>query len=159
MAQADENLGLKTIIERAETPDDFQLRSKKTQVFRWQARTAAVCLVARFSLLYYYTKFMIEAQRAKSLPWLGFANVAAFTFLIVETSFTRKSGLLVIKDKSDLVPVYRLYPQHLQSMQFGPKARFRPKLRILGDNVPTVDVLIFYCGEDVSKIYTWRHEW
>ena len=48
--------------------------------------------------------------------------------------------------------MYRLFSQHLPSLQFGPKANFRQQLYISGDDVPTVDVLIFYCNEALDVL-------
>ncbi|KAL8952981.1 MAG: hypothetical protein Q9222_001132, partial [Ikaeria aurantiellina] len=41
---------------------------------------------------------------------------------------------------------------HVQAIIHGPKAAFHPRCRIDGNQVPKVDVLIFYCGEDLSVL-------
>lgn len=85
-------------IERAETSHDEKSRHKKVQVFRWQARTAALCLLARTLFLSYYARVMVRAQLAKSLPIMGRDNFAALTLLLIEIAFTRESGARKNKD-------------------------------------------------------------
>lgn len=126
----------KASIERVETNDQEKLRSGKTKAFRWQARIATICLLARALLLYHYVKYNVEAQQQGFVTVLDPANLIAWAFIIIEVALT----------------LYRIIPQYLEPMKFGPKARFRPQLRISGDEVPTIDVLIFYCGEDLNVL-------
>ena len=87
-----------TAIERAETTHDVKLRARKVQIFRWQARTAALCILARALLLFSYARVMFRAQSAVSLPVMGLENFAALTFLLIEIAFTRESGAHAVKD-------------------------------------------------------------
>ncbi|KAL8943459.1 MAG: hypothetical protein Q9211_000991 [Gyalolechia sp. 1 TL-2023] len=101
-------------IEPVGTLHDKHSRSVKTKLFRWQAVTAGICLLARSSLLYFWTKHTLESLQQDNNLILDPANI------------------------------------HLQSIVYGPKAAFRPRLRISGPRVPKVDVLIFYCGEELA---------
>ncbi|KAL8995895.1 MAG: hypothetical protein Q9169_004469 [Polycauliona sp. 2 TL-2023] len=121
-------------IEPAESQSEQSSRLVNIRLFQWQAVTAASCLLARFSLLYYWIKYTILGLRQGDQAIFNLANTVACAFLLTEIAFT----------------LYRLYPQHLQSIAYGPKAAFRPHLRMTGDRVPAVDVLIFYCGEELS---------
>ncbi|KAI4228014.1 MAG: hypothetical protein L6R36_001948 [Xanthoria steineri] len=121
-------------IEPAESQDEKLSRSVQVKLFRWQAVTAGLCLLARSLLLYVWTKYTIRGLQQSDHLISGLADIVAWAFLFTEIAFT----------------AYRLYPQHLQSIAYGPKAAFRPRLRITGTQVPKVDVLIFYCGEELS---------
>ncbi|KAL9029150.1 MAG: hypothetical protein Q9196_002576 [Gyalolechia fulgens] len=101
-------------IESVGTLHDKHSRSVKTKLFRWQAVTAGICLLARSSILYFWTKHTLESLQQDNNLILDPANI------------------------------------HLQSVVYGPKAAFRPRLRISGPRVPKVDVLIFYCGEELA---------
>ena len=64
--------------------------------------------------------------------------------------FCRYVSPLIIRRHADERIVCRTTSRYLESIKFGSKARFRPQLRISGDRLPTVDVLIFYCGEELN---------
>ena len=148
---------LKTSIKRAETKAEEKERHRKVKVFKWQGRTAAICLLARAVLLYHYVEYMIGAQQANSITKLLSDNLVAVIFLFMEIAFTREHGSPLGERLVNKKPVYRLYPQHLQSIQFASKARFRPRLWLEGVRVPTVDILVFYCGEEVCHFYPFKH--
>ncbi|KAL9619357.1 MAG: hypothetical protein Q9160_006037 [Pyrenula sp. 1 TL-2023] len=116
-----------------EVQAEDQLRQTKVRIFKWQAKTALVCVLARAVLIYYYAQCLFRAQAVTATQLVSSNNLAALGFLFMEIAFT----------------FYRLFPQHLESIRSAPKARYRPALRIVGDNVPRIDVLIFYCGEEV----------
>ncbi|KAL8982274.1 MAG: hypothetical protein Q9205_003162 [Flavoplaca limonia] len=121
-------------IESAEIQCDKHSRSVKTKLFKWQAVTAGICLLARSLLLYFWTKNTLKALQQDKYSIFDPGNLVICTLLFVEVAFT----------------FYRLYQQHLQSIAYDPKAAFRPRLRISGPRVPKVDVLIFYCGEELA---------
>ncbi|KAL8866206.1 MAG: hypothetical protein Q9174_006437 [Haloplaca sp. 1 TL-2023] len=116
-------------IDVAEGQSEKQIRSLRTKLFQWQTYTAAVCLIARFTLLYHWVRSTSLGLQLDFDP----ASIVPCTFLLLEFAFT----------------LYRLFPQHVEAIQFGPKADFRPRLRLTGTQAPKVDVLIFYCGEGV----------
>ena len=145
----DAHMDFKTSIERAETTAEEGVRRRKVKIFRWQGWTAAICLIARAALLFHYVKCMIGVQGTDFIPKLHLHNLVAAAFLFMEIAFTREHGLRIGKRRAKRKSVYRLYPQHLQSIQFASKARFHPRLWIGGIRVPTVDILVFYCGEEV----------
>ncbi|CAO1597558.1 hypothetical protein XANCAGTX0491_001365 [Xanthoria calcicola] len=140
-------------IEPAESQDEKHLRSVKVKLFRWQAVTGGLCLLARSSILYVWTKYTIRGLQQSDRPIFGLADIVAWAFLFTEIAFTGESISSTLGQRSHFKnggSAYRLYPQHLQSIAYGPKAAFRPRLRITGTQVPKVDVLIFYCGEELS---------
>lgn len=81
-------------IKRAETHDDEISRRTKVRVFRWQAWTAAMCLLARPTLLYLLAKYIIDAQQAKSLPVFNSVNFVAWTYFLMELAFFCERGSL-----------------------------------------------------------------
>ena len=91
MAEAPTVQDFNAAIERAETSHDEKSRHRKVQVFRWQARTSALCLLARTLFLFYYVRINVKAQLAKSQPIMGRDSFAALTLLLVEITFTRES--------------------------------------------------------------------
>lgn len=140
-------------IEPAESQDEKHSRSVKVKVFRWQAVTAGLCLLARSSVLYVWTMYTIRGLQQSDRPIFALADIVVCAFLFTEIAFTGESISSTPGQRSHSNnggSAYRLYPQHLQSIAYGPKAAFRPRLRITGTQVPKVDVLIFYCGEELS---------
>ena len=140
-------------IEPAESQDEKHSRSVKVKVFRWQAVTAGLCLLARSSVLYVWTMYTIRGLQQSDRPIFALADIVVCAFLFTEIAFTGESISSTPGQRSHSNnggPAYRLYPQHLHSIAYGPKAAFRPRLRITGTQVPKVDVLIFYCGEELS---------
>ena len=81
----------KASIEWAGTQDQEKLRAIKVKVFRWQAKTAKICLLARALLLYTYIKYTVEAQRQFSLTALDPSNIVAWAFIIMEFAFAGMS--------------------------------------------------------------------
>ncbi|KAL8657369.1 MAG: hypothetical protein Q9226_001978 [Calogaya cf. arnoldii] len=123
-------------IEPAESQGEKQSRSMKVKLFKWQAVTAAICIVARSSILYFCTICTIRELQQSKHPALIPANVVACVFLFTEMMFTLR----------------RFFAQHLQAIAYGPKAAFHPHLRVTGNQVPQIDVLIFSCGEKLSVL-------
>lgn len=90
MPPADDLRDIKTSITRAEPTGEDAVREWKVKVFRWQGRTAAICLLARAVLLYQYAECLIRAQDANFIPKLHLDNLVASTFFFMELSFTRE---------------------------------------------------------------------
>ncbi|KAL8675767.1 MAG: hypothetical protein Q9186_007619 [Xanthomendoza sp. 1 TL-2023] len=65
-------------IELAGSHDEKYARSLKTNLFQWQAVTAAVCLVSRSLLLYFWIKFTTKWLREDTYPLLDPANIVAY---------------------------------------------------------------------------------
>ena len=97
---------------------------------------------------YYLAPFLAVATLA--LYWLYFALRIRFTIAAqnkVRATFPM-AWLFIAVEISVAVPVF------LQSFWsiFILKKRNRPRLRLVGNDVPTVDVLVTCCGEDIDLI-------
>ncbi|KAL6716778.1 hypothetical protein ACLMJK_004690 [Lecanora helva] len=143
------------IVELLSTDSINKSRADKVRCFQLQAWTAVLCLVTRTALLCAYAMCIVRAKK-KQAPTLDdndASYLVAYAFLFMETMFSCKLRVFInVRPRTDRVQVHRLYPQHIQSIQHGAKARFRPRLQIKGDQVPTIDVFIFYCGEEVDVL-------
>ncbi|RDW85324.1 hypothetical protein BP6252_02914 [Coleophoma cylindrospora] len=96
---------------------------------RWVYRLVPVAAFANTSLYLTYLVFRIvcvlSAQRARGIAYPG-----AWVFLSVEIAVAIPSQM------------------HNLWTMWALKRRNRPKLRLMGDEVPTVDVFVTCCGED-----------
>lgn len=113
------------IVRLAKHDDIEQLASWK----RWAYRFSGPLIIATIGAYWIYfvlrVLYTIDAQRqAGETYWM------AWTFIAVEVAV--------------VIPMlmHRMWGLHAMGM------RTRPKLRIIGDNVPSVDIIITCCGED-----------
>lgn len=81
---------IKTNSVQIETEAEDQQRQAKVRIFKWQAKTALACLLARAVLIYYYVKCMFRAQAATAMSIVSANNFAALGFLFMEIAFSRK---------------------------------------------------------------------
>ncbi|KIW71350.1 hypothetical protein PV04_03531 [Phialophora macrospora] len=115
------------LIAQLHSRDDKEfLSGKKRWLYRWFA--PLLCLVSLGMYWFYFglrITFIVEAQKhyGNSFP-------LAWVFVAIEISIA--------------VPIFM---QTIWSL-FIIKKRHRPKLRLIGNEVPTVDVFITCCGED-----------
>ncbi|EXJ71978.1 uncharacterized protein A1O5_04480 [Cladophialophora psammophila CBS 110553] len=118
-------------IAQLHSRDDKEfLSGRKRWLFRWVA--PLLCLIS-LSLYWFYfglrITFIVDAQRHYKAPF-----PLAWVFVAIEISIA--------------IPIFM---QTLWSL-FIIKKRHRPKLRLVGNDVPTVDVFITCCGEDDDLI-------
>lgn len=110
--------------------DDYDFMPKWKQACYYLAPFLAVATLSLYWLYFVLRiRFVVAAQRKESKPF-----PLAWVFIGVEMSVA--------------VPIF------LQSIWsvFILKKRKRPKLRLIGNDVPTVDVFITCCGEDDDLI-------
>lgn len=114
------------IIARLAKHDDIERMSEwKRWVYRLSGPLSLCTIGAYWIYFVLRILYTIDAERKASATfWMAWA------FIVVEV-------LVVIPNL-----LHRLWGLHAIGM------RTRPKLRILGDNVPSVDVVITCCGED-----------
>jgi cellulose synthase/poly-beta-1,6-N-acetylglucosamine synthase-like glycosyltransferase len=115
------------LIAQLHTRDDREfLAGRKRWMYRWLA--PLLCLVSLAMYWFYFglrVTFIVDAQQH-----YGSNFPLAWIFVAIEISIA--------------VPIFM---QTIWSL-FILKKRHRPKLRLVGNDVPTVDVFITCCGED-----------
>lgn len=115
------------LIAQLHTRDDSEfIAGKKRWLFRWFA--PLLCLVSLGMYWFYFglrITFIVYAQNHYNAPF-----PLAWVFVAIEISIA--------------IPIFM---QTIWSL-FILKKRHRPKLRVVGNEVPTVDVFITCCGED-----------
>lgn len=110
--------------------DKELLAGKRRKLFTWFAPTLGLATLALYWLYFgLRIKFVIAAQQSFGSPF-----PLAWIFIAIEISVA--------------IPIFL---QTFWSL-FIFKKRNRPKLRLMGNKVPTVDVLITCCGEDFDVI-------
>ncbi|CAD6591308.1 MAG: hypothetical protein ASARMPREDX12_005071 [Alectoria sarmentosa] len=119
------------IIERPDVPHQKAQVERHLQYLRRLSYWGFVCLFVNTVYLSYRAKCALDARASLSLS----DSVTAGVFLTLELSFALPSCLGYIGAVSCLK-----------------KLRMRPTLRLAGDEVPTVDVLITCCGESLDVI-------
>ena len=95
------------IIELPESDIHGQSRSKKVNYFKWQAKTAIICISARTVLLFAYASCITQAT---ALDQKEISLIGAYAFLIMETMFFRESNasslelVLTAQQSIDYIP-------------------------------------------------------
>jgi cellulose synthase/poly-beta-1,6-N-acetylglucosamine synthase-like glycosyltransferase len=114
------------IISRIAKHDDVEMMPEwKRWVYRLSGPLSVASIAAYFIYFVLRILYTISAEHAAGQTyWMAWAFIVVEIFVIIPNL------------------MHRLWGLHAMG------TRHRPKLRILGDNVPSVDVIITCCGED-----------
>ncbi len=119
------------LIKRVAAHDDIELMSKTKKIlYRSSPLWAILSLVLYWAYFALRIRFTVDAQdQADKIFGMAWVFIAVETGVAIPMMLHKVWSLMVVR------------------------GRRRPKLRVIGDEVPSVDVFITCCGEDDDEIF------